>query len=271
MDPSTFVSSIKALASANHTRRAALRGVGLGGLAAGLLGALGAPSSRAQDWRGTTPTPAAGGGGSAAPNPAVSSGGRFPGVTGGLPPFAMNLEASAPTVLPAGTLRWGSKMQLPVLQGMAIAAATVQPHAVRELHWHLNANELNYVLSGQGRMGVFSTDGTGSTFDLQPGSISFVPEGYTHYIQNTGDEELHVILAFTHEQPETTDLSQALPSFPNICWPRPSASRTTSFPSSAPVVMATSCRCPLPRVIPAWRPRSSRPIRPTRHTLIKSR
>jgi oxalate decarboxylase len=126
----------------------------------------------------------------------------------------MNLEASAPTMLPAGTLRWGSKTQLPVLQGVAIAAATVQPQAVRELHWHLNAHELNYVLSGQGRMGIFSTDGTGSTFDLQPGSITFVPEGYTHYIQNTGDDDLHIILAFTHEQPETTDLSLALPSFP---------------------------------------------------------
>jgi oxalate decarboxylase len=85
---------------------------------------------------------------------------------------------------------------------------------VRELHWHLGAHELGYVMAGQGRMGIFSTDGTGDTFDIQPGSITFVPEGYTHYIQNTGEETLHLILAFTQEQPGTMDLSQALPGFP---------------------------------------------------------
>ena len=85
---------------------------------------------------------------------------------------------------------------------------------MRELHWHLGAHELGYVVAGQGRMGIFSSDGTGDTFDLQPGSISFVPEGYTHYIQNTGEETLHLILAFTQEQPGTIDLSQALPGFP---------------------------------------------------------
>ncbi|HEX2280337.1 MAG TPA: cupin domain-containing protein [Thermomicrobiales bacterium] len=206
MDASRFVTSVKALAAATHTRRAALRSVGLGGLTAGLLTAVGAPSSRAQDWNGTTPTPAG--------TPAASSEASFAGLTGGLPPFTMNLESSAPDVYPAGTIRWGSRRQLPTLQGVAIASERVEPDAVRELHWHLGAHELGYVLAGRGRMGIFSSDGTGDTFDVQPGSISFVPEGYTHYIQNTGEETLHLLLAFTHEQPETIDLSQALPGIP---------------------------------------------------------
>lgn len=144
----------------------------------------------------------------------ASSGGAFPGVTGGLPPFTMNVEASAPEMHPAGTIHWGTARELPILQGVALSSEYIEPNGVRELHWHLNANELSYVLAGQGRMGIFSSDGSGDTFDLRPGSITYVPDGFTHYIQNTGEETLHLVLAFTHEQPETTNLSHGLPSFP---------------------------------------------------------
>jgi oxalate decarboxylase len=198
----------KAFGMVPQSRRAALCRVGLGGLATGLLTAVGAPVGapvgRAQESTGATP-PA---GNAAATDPSVE------GVTGGLPPFAYALEASEPRQYAAGTVRWGTKAQLPTLHGAAMAAERIDPNGLRELHWHLNAHELSYVLAGQGRMGIFSPDGPGDSFDLQPGSISFVPEGSIHYIQNTGDDELHLVLAFTHEQPETIDLSQALPSFP---------------------------------------------------------
>jgi oxalate decarboxylase len=111
-------------------------------------------------------------------------------------------------------VRWGTKEQLSTLRGVAMASERTAPGGLRELHWHLNAHELGYCLAGQGRMGIFSPDGTGETFDIRPGSITFVPEGYTHYIQNMGEDELHVVLTFTHEQPETLNLSQVLPSFP---------------------------------------------------------
>ena len=97
---------------------------------------------------------------------------------------------------------------------MAINAERLDPGDVRELHWHVNAHELGYCLAGEGRMGIFSPDGTGSTFALRPGSISFVPAGYPHYFENTGEDVLHVVLTFTHEQPQTVDLSQALPGVP---------------------------------------------------------
>src|SRR5581483_2746990 len=207
MERSNFVPSLKRLAAATHTRRSALRRVGLGGLAAGALGAFGAPLARAQDWTGGTSsapgTPPAGGDGIVGAT-AAGSGGTFAGVAGGLPPFSMNLDASAPETHPAGTMRWGAKRQLPVLQGISLASVSIAPNAVQELHWHLNAHELNYVTAGSGRIGVFAADGTGQSFDVQPGSISFVPNGFTHYIQNTGPDPLQLILAFTHEQPETT-------------------------------------------------------------------
>jgi oxalate decarboxylase len=194
------------LGGARQSRRAALRRVGLGGLAASVLTAAG--GARAQSEEPARATPPRG------TPPAAETGGSFAGVTDGLRPFAYGLEASAPQRYAAGTVRWGTAEQLPTLHGVAMASERIDPHSLREMHWHVNAHELGYCLAGQGRMGIFSSDGTGDTFDLGPGSISFVPEGYAHYIQNTGEEELHVLLTFTHEQPETIDLSQALPGFP---------------------------------------------------------
>ena len=191
---------------AQQSRRAALRRVGLGGLAAGLLTAAGGTRVGSEDLADATPT-----GGNAV---AADIDDSFEGVTGGLPPFAYALEASAPQQYAAGTVRWGTAKQLPTLRGVGMASERIDPHGLREMHWHLNAHELGYCLAGHGRMGIFAPDGTGDTFELGPGSISFVPEGYAHYIQATGEEALHVLLTFTHEQPETIDLSQALPSFP---------------------------------------------------------
>ena len=213
MGKSHLDSAGKALATAHQSRRAALRRIGLGSLAAGALTTLGLRSGRAQEAR--SPTPPAG---------------SFEGVTGGLRPFAYALEASTPQQYAAGTVRWGTAEQLPTLRGVAMASERIDPAGLRELHWHLDAHELGYCLAGEGRMGIFAPDGTGSTFALRPGSISFVPEGYAHYIENTGEEELHVLLTFTHEQPQTIDLSQALPGFPQHLLAETFGVRASDFP-----------------------------------------
>ncbi|MDQ3226768.1 MAG: cupin domain-containing protein [Chloroflexota bacterium] len=127
-------------------------------------------------------------------------------------------------------MRLAFKQQFATLQGVAMASERIDPGGLRELHWHLNAHELSYCLAGQGRMGIFSSDGAGSTFDIESGSITFVPEGYTRYIQNTGPDALHIVLAFTHEQPQTTDLSQALPSFPAQVLAQTFGVSTADFP-----------------------------------------
>lgn len=203
-----LAAQVKRLGSAHQTRRAALRRFGAGSVAAGLLTVVGARSGNSQTWEGSTPTAE-----SAFVTPAVPPA-PFPGVSGGLPPFVYALESSAPTRYTAGTLRWATKTQVPPLQGASFASEHLGAGGLRELHWHLNAHELSYCLAGQGRIGIFAPDGTSETLDIRPGSITFVPNGYTHYIQNTSSDDLHLLIAFTHEQPETTDLSQALPGIP---------------------------------------------------------
>lgn len=208
MELSDLAAQVKRLGAAHQTRRGALRRLGAGSVAAGLFTVVGARSGRAQTWEGSTPTAE-----SAPVTPAIPPA-TIAGVSGGLPPFAYALEASAPIQYPAGTVRWATNAQFPTLQGAAFAAEQLAAGGLRELHWHLNAHELTSCLAGQGQIGIFAPDGTWETLDIGPGSITFVPSGYTHYIQNTSADDLHVLTAFTHEQPETTDLSQALPGIP---------------------------------------------------------
>ena len=64
---------------------------------------------------------------------------------------------------------------------------------MRELHWHPNANEAQYYISGQARMTVFAADSTAGTFDYQPGDVGFVPRNMGHYIENTGTTKLQFL------------------------------------------------------------------------------
>ena len=64
---------------------------------------------------------------------------------------------------------------------------------MRELHWHPNANEAQYYISGQARMTVFAADATAGTFDYQPGDVGFVPRNMGHYIENTGTTKLQFL------------------------------------------------------------------------------
>ena len=131
-----------------------------------------------------------------------------------LPPFSYNLEASEPQHFTGGTLRTATSSNIPALEGFAIFSESIDAGALRELHWHSNCHELSYCLSGEGTIGIHSPKGDSATFAISTGSVTFVPLGYAHFIQNSGAEPLRMIIAFTNEQPQKFDLSMALPWVP---------------------------------------------------------
>jgi len=85
---------------------------------------------------------------------------------------------------------------------------------MRGLFWHLNAHALSYCLSGQGEIGMFLSGKKATVVAIQPGTIVFVPIGTIYYIRNTGTEMLHMLVAFTHQQPESLNLSDTLGDLP---------------------------------------------------------
>lgn len=102
----------------------------------------------------------------------------------------------------------------PALKGMALSYLTLKANGVREPHWHPNANELSYCIEGRALMTIFSPGGGHDTFIIEPGTLSFVPMGYLHHIQNLGDTPVKMLLCFNHEVPEELNLSSTLAMIP---------------------------------------------------------
>lgn len=79
---------------------------------------------------------------------------------------------------------------------IAAAIVTVHPGGIRELHWHPNADEWQYYISGKGRMTVFATGGRARTMDFEAGDVGYIQKTLPHYIQNTGTTELKFLEMF---------------------------------------------------------------------------
>src|SRR5581483_3746331 len=98
-----------------------------------------------------------------------------------LPPspvqFSFGLAQAKPDVVtPYGTVTKCTIDQLPALEGSdaAILLLRMKPGALREPHWHPNAWELDYCVSGHVQMGIIDPAGAQAIFDLKPGNLAFV-------------------------------------------------------------------------------------------------
>jgi oxalate decarboxylase len=79
---------------------------------------------------------------------------------------------------------------------IAAAIVTVKPGGIRELHWHQNADEWLYFVSGKGRMTIFATGGRARTMNFQAGDVGYIEKTLPHYIENTGDTDLKFLEMF---------------------------------------------------------------------------
>jgi oxalate decarboxylase len=103
-------------------------------------------------------------------------------------------HAQQPDVFAGGTMTTVSMNEFPISTTMTGAILRIKPGAIRELHWHPNASEWQYYLKGKARMTVFGSGGRARTDDFAPGDVGYVPQGYGHYIENTGDDVMEVLL-----------------------------------------------------------------------------
>jgi oxalate decarboxylase len=94
------------------------------------------------------------------------------------------------------------------------AIVTVHPGGMRELHWHPNADEWQYYISGKGRMTVFATGARARTADFQAGDVGYVQQTLPHYIENTGETDLKFLEMFKSSFYQDLALSEWLTHTP---------------------------------------------------------
>jgi oxalate decarboxylase len=95
-----------------------------------------------------------------------------------------------------GYIKVVSSKEFPIQNTLTSLRMNIEPGAIRELHWHPNADEWQYVISGQGRVTIFGSHGRVKTMDYGKGMVSFIKQGYGHYIENTGKETLKLVVLF---------------------------------------------------------------------------
>ena len=127
---------------------------------------------------------------------------------------SFNFAGSDPQSFVGGLHFRASQANFPALKGLAIQGLDLDPGAVREPHSHPNAEQLDYCVEGEAQVGIVGPDGHRQLLDLSPGHISFVPRGYVHWIENTGDQRLRFLVVLSHEEPETIELSETLAGVP---------------------------------------------------------
>lgn len=136
---------------------------------------------------------------------------------GGMPPepFIFRLGDASPIKSNgSGALRLADSTTFKVSKTIAAALETIAPGAVREMHWHPNADEWQYWIEGQGRMTVFDAGPRAQTADFNPGDIGYVKRGQGHVIQNTGNTELRFVAVFKVSEYEEVSLSAWLTHTP---------------------------------------------------------
>jgi oxalate decarboxylase len=99
---------------------------------------------------------------------------------------------------------------------IAAAIVRLKPGGLRELHWHPNADEWQYYISGKGRMTVFAAGTHARTMDFQEGDVGYVFQSEPHYIENTGNTDLVFLEMFKSDHYEDVSLAEWMAHTPHL-------------------------------------------------------
>ena len=116
---------------------------------------------------------------------------------------------------PGGHVKIIDSKNFPVTM-ITAAIVTLKPGGLRELHWHPNADEWQYYVTGKGRMTLFIAGSDARTMDFQEGDVGYIPISNPHYIENTGDTDLVFLEMFKTREYQDISLAEWLAHTPEL-------------------------------------------------------
>jgi len=135
------------------------------------------------------------------------------------PPYThkFRMLAEKPHSLHSGGREWRvGQERFPISQTITGVLLDLNPGGLRELHWHPNADEWQYVISGRVRVTLFGAQGRWREETLETGDVGYIPTGYGHSIENDSNERpARVLIAFNSGHYQAIDLSWWLASNPD--------------------------------------------------------
>jgi len=98
-------------------------------------------------------------------------------------------------------------MRFPISTTITGVILDLEPGALRELHWHPNADEWQYIIDGDVSVTMFGSHGRFRIEQLHLGDVGYIPQGYGHSIENIGSKPSQILIAFNTGIYESIDLS----------------------------------------------------------------
>ena len=105
--------------------------------------------------------------------------------------------------------------RFPISETMTGVILDLEPGGLRELHWHPNADEWQYVIDGEFSVSLFGSHGRYRIETLAKGDVAYIPQGYGHSIENTGSKAGRVLIGLNTGNYQAIDLSQWIASNPS--------------------------------------------------------
>lgn len=101
-----------------------------------------------------------------------------------------------------------------ILTGITCFMLELYDESMRLPHWHPNANELGYLLSGKLEIYMWKYTGTASVYTISPGMCWFIPMGTLHSLNNISDKTVVSVIGFNNANAQNIDLPVAFNGIP---------------------------------------------------------
>ena len=129
-------------------------------------------------------------------------------------PHKFRLLASRGYIFPGGEERIVSSKEFPIQTTLTGVIQDLKPGALREMHWHPNADEWQFYISGKSRVTIFGAHGRTATEEFAPGQIAFIKQGFGHFVEQIGNEPTRILILFNSPVYEEISISSWLAANP---------------------------------------------------------
>jgi len=105
--------------------------------------------------------------------------------------------------------------RFPISETVTGVVLDLDAGGLRELHWHPNADEWQYIVSGDFSVTLFGSHGRYRVETVTKGDVAYIPQGYGHSIENIGAKPGRILIGLNTGNYQAIDLSQWMAGTPS--------------------------------------------------------